>query len=54
MSESIQIIMGANQPNEIWQGINKDEATVARFEMLMKAFGLSEKEIQAIKGEKDE
>jgi len=38
MSEPIQIIVGANQPSEIWAGINKDEATVARFEMLMQAF----------------
>ena len=51
MSEPIQIIMGANQPNEIWQGINKDEATIARFEMLMKAFGLADEEIRVIKGE---
>lgn len=47
----MQIIMGQNQPSEIWQGINKDEATIARFEMLMKAFGLADEEIQAIKRE---
>lgn len=51
MSNETQIIMGANQPSEIWQGINKDEATIARFEMLMQAFGLSADEIDAIKGE---
>jgi hypothetical protein len=51
MSEPIQIIVGANQPSEIWAGINKDEATVARFEMLMQAFGLSASQIEAIKGE---
>ena len=51
MSDKTQIIMGANQPSEIWQGINKDEATIARFEMLMKAFGLSDDEIHKIKGE---
>ena len=51
MSERKQIIMGANQPSEIWQRINKDEATIARFEMLMKAFGLADDEIQEIKGE---
>ena len=51
MSEPLQIIVGANQPSEIWAGINKDEATVARFEMLMQAFGLSASQIEAIKGE---
>jgi hypothetical protein len=51
MSEKIEIIMGANQPSEIWQGINKNEATIASFEMLMKAFGLADDEIQEIKGE---
>lgn len=50
MSDPTQIIMGANQPSEIWRGINKDQATVARFEMLMQAFGLSADEIDAIKG----
>lgn len=51
MSEPIQIIMGANQPSEIWQGIPKDGATIERFEKLMKAFGLSDEQIQEIKGE---
>ncbi len=51
MSDKTQIIMGANQPSEIWQGINKDEATIARFEMLMKAFGLDDNQIREIKGE---
>ena len=51
MSNKTQIIMGTNQPSEIWQGINKDEATIARFEMLMKAFGLSDEQIKSIKGE---
>lgn len=50
-SNKTEIIMGANQPSEIWQGINKDEATIARFEMLMKAFGLTDNEIALIKGE---
>lgn len=51
MSEKTEIIMGANQPSEIWQGINKNEATIASFEMLMEAFGLSKDEIKLIKGE---
>ena len=51
MSERFEIIMGANQPNEIWQLIDKDKATIARFEMLMKAVGLSDIEIKNIKGE---
>jgi hypothetical protein len=51
MSEPIEIIMGANQPSEIWQGINKDEATIERFETLMRFFGMSDEEIAEIKGE---
>jgi hypothetical protein len=51
MSEPVEIIMGANQPREIWQGINKDEATIQRFETVMKLFGLSDEEIAKIKGE---
>ena len=51
MTEPIQIIVGANQPREIWQGINKDEATIQRFETLMKLFELSDEQIQSIKGE---
>jgi hypothetical protein len=51
MSEPIEIIMGANQPSEIWQGINKDQATIERFETLMRLFGMSDGEIAAIKGE---
>lgn len=54
MNEPTKIIMGKNQPSEIWQGINKDEATIARFEMLMKAFGLSNEEIEKIKGKNNE
>ena len=49
MTEKIQIVMGSNQPLEIWQGINKDEKTIKRFELLMKMAGLSETQIQAIK-----
>jgi len=51
MTEPMQIIVGANQPREIWQGINKDEATIQRFESLMKLFGLSDEQIESIKGE---
>jgi hypothetical protein len=51
VSGKTEIIMGSNQPAEIWQGINKNEATIARFEMLMKAFGLADDEIEEIKGE---
>jgi hypothetical protein len=52
MSEPIEmIIMGASQPSEIWQRINKDEATIERFETLMRFFGMSDEEIAAIKGE---
>lgn len=53
MTEPVEIIMGANQPAEIWAGINKDEATIERFEMLMKLFGLSDEQIAAIKGQQD-
>jgi hypothetical protein len=51
MSEPIQIIVGANQPREIWEGINKDPESIARFDQLMKIFGLSDAEIQIVKGE---
>jgi hypothetical protein len=51
VSEPVEIIMGANQPSEIWQGINKDEETIARFELVMQLFGLTQAEIDQIKGE---
>jgi hypothetical protein len=53
MSEPIQIIVGANQPREIWERINKDPESIARFDRLMKIFGLSEAEIQIIKWEQE-
>jgi hypothetical protein len=52
MKEKITIVMGANQPSEIWQGINKDEKTIKRFELLMKMAGLSETQIETIKAQK--
>ena len=52
MSEPIiQIIVGANQPGEIWAGIPKDQESINRFDRLMKIFGLSDAEIQIIKWE---
>jgi hypothetical protein len=51
MTEPIQIIVGANQPREIWEGIDKDPDSIARFDLLMKIFGLSEAEVQIIKSE---
>jgi hypothetical protein len=54
MSEPMQIIAGANQPAEIWAGINKDEATIQRFETVMKLFGLTDEQIQELKGEVSE
>jgi hypothetical protein len=51
MTEPIQIIVGANQPREIWEGIDKDPESIARFDLLMKIFGLSEAEVQIIKWE---
>jgi hypothetical protein len=53
MSEPIQIIVGANQPREIWQGIKKDPESIERFDQLMKIFGLSDAEIQIIKWEQE-
>ena len=47
----IQIIVGANQPREIWAGIPKDSKSIERFDRLMKIFGLSDAEIQIIKWE---
>jgi hypothetical protein len=54
MSDPIKIIMGANQPREIYEGLKDDPETLKRWEELMKIVGLSEKEIAAIKGEKSE
>jgi hypothetical protein len=51
MTEPIKIIVGENQPAEIWAGINKDDATVQRFERVMKLFGLTDEQIQVIKGD---
>jgi hypothetical protein len=53
MNEPIQIIVGANQPGEIWAGIKKDPESIERFDRLMKIFGLSDAEIQIIKWEKE-
>lgn len=49
MSEPIQIIVGANQPGEIWAGIDKNPESIERFDFLMKIFGFSDAEIQIIK-----
>ena len=54
MTEPMQIIVGANQPSEIWAGINKDEETIQRFEAVMKLFGLTDEQIQELKGEVSE
>ena len=51
MKEPIQIIVGANQPREIWEAIDKNPESIARFDTLMKIFGLSDAEIQIIKWE---
>ncbi len=51
MSNPIQIIVGANQPKEIWQGITKDKESIKRFDGLMKLFGLSDSQIAEIKGQ---
>ena len=53
MNEPIQIIVGANQPREIWEGIDKTPESIARFDQLMKIFGLSDAEIQIIKWEQE-
>jgi hypothetical protein len=53
MKEPIQIIVGANQPKEIWDGWPRDLESVARFDLLMKIFGLSEAEVQIIKWEQE-
>lgn len=51
MSEPIQIIVLPHQPREIWEGIDKNPKSIARFDKLMKIFGLSDAEIQIIKWE---
>ena len=53
MNEPIQIIVTPNQPKEIWDGIDKDPESIARFDLLMKIFGLSDAEIQIIKWEQE-
>ena len=55
MSEPIiQIIIGPEQPGEIWAGIPKDPKSIERFDRLMKIFGLSEAEVQIIKWGKND
>jgi hypothetical protein len=49
MSEPIQIVMGANQPKEIYEGLKGNKESLERWEQLMRIFGLSENEITLIK-----
>jgi hypothetical protein len=51
MSEPIQIVMGANQPREIYEALKGNKESLERWEQLMRVFGLSESEIALIKGE---
>jgi hypothetical protein len=51
MSEPIQIVMGANQPREIYEGLKGNKESLERWEQLMRIFGVSESEITQIKGE---
>jgi hypothetical protein len=51
MSKPIQIVMGANQPKEIYEGLKGNTEALKRWEQLMRIFGLSESEIALIKGE---
>ena len=55
MSEPIiQIIVGPEQPGELWDGWPKDSESIERFDRLMKIFGLSEAEVQIIKWGKND
>jgi hypothetical protein len=51
MSDPIKIIMGANQPREIYEGLKDNAEALKRWEELMRIVGLSEIEISKIKGE---